>query len=198
MERHFTEALPFLGSRRYLQGTTLFDCLYTYIPPEASFSFKVPRVIRTPRVHIALTQEVESAPSRWDAVLHWKTPDQEGAVYATGAPSEADPVRIPFDESTLVGLAHFSQDSVKFTGASTFGFVTTIVSLNKACLLRSGKTFGQGQWAFMRLDLNRLPRSPNSIRLQVDSRVATRHATRTQVWVDGACLGDLYFAWVEF
>jgi hypothetical protein len=191
------EELPFLGNRTYLQGTTLFECLHRYATPDAPFSFKVPRIIRTPRIKSTVIVGRQIAPTVWDAVLRWKSEAREGCVYATGLPHAGEPRRIPFDENQVVALARFAADAVELKRESPFEFVTTIVSLNKACLLRSGKDFGRGRWAFTRLDLSRLPSSARGVRLEIDASVSASHATRTRVLLDGTRLGELYFAWVS-
>lgn len=191
-----TEELPFLGARTYLQGTTLLSCLVRYMPADASFSFKVPRFIRTPRITISVSKQGDEAPEKWDAMLKWEKKGDTGVVYANAIPFEGEPVRVPFDESKVVSLAEFSKSEVLLSKESPYEFVTTIVSLNKAFLLRNVQGLGQGQWVFTRLDMTSLPDSSIGLRIVFEVGLQGTRITKSGVWIDDARLGELYFAWI--
>ena len=61
--------LPFLGSRGYLHGTTLFDALRFLIPGEAGVCFKIQRRITSDRVEIIRLSEAALSPEALCATL---------------------------------------------------------------------------------------------------------------------------------
>jgi hypothetical protein len=167
------------------------------MPVGASFSFKVPRFIRTPRIKITVVNQTDGAHSAWDAMLKWEKSGETKFVYANAIPFDGEPRRVPFDESRVVNLAQFSESEVSLGTESPYEFVTTIVSLNKAFLLRNVPGLGPGQWVFTRLDLKRLPNSSSGLRIVFEVGLKGTRITKSGVWIDDCRLGDLYFAWIS-
>jgi hypothetical protein len=196
MRREQTIQLPYLGSRNYLQGTTLFASLWSFVPGDAEFSFKVPRFIRSDVIHVIAQTAEESKPTEWDAILTWKQPMVGGVVTASAAPVSGNPKREPFDEESIVRLGRFSRDSVGFEEASPYPFLPTIVALQKAYLLRIARAGSGGQWIFTRLDLSSLPRETTGLSLESMTFSAGQTVCRSRVRLAGRDLGDLYFAWI--
>src|SRR6185437_5192048 len=64
--------LSFLGSREYLQGTTLFDALRLRIKQGENIRFKVARLMKTDRVSIDESATPNSSVAHYAATLGWK------------------------------------------------------------------------------------------------------------------------------
>jgi hypothetical protein len=197
MRREESIQLPFLGSRNYLQGTTLFSSLWKYVPADSQFVFKLPRFIRSDRIQVTAQSADEAKPKAWDAILDWSSGDQKGLVTAVALERTGNPVREPYDEEIIVSRATFSKSDVVLKTESPVDFVPTIVSLKKAYLLRSEFAAPYGQWIFTRLDLSQLPTRTTGLALK-DFTFGLGHTTcKSKVAKDGAELGDLYFAWIQ-
>lgn len=196
MRRDETVQLPFLGSRNYLQGTTLFSSLWSFVPGDAEFSFKVPRFIRSDVIRVVAQTADEAKPSDWDAILTWKQPAASGMVTASAATGSASPLREPFDEESIVKLGTFSKDAISCSKRSPYPLVPTIVALQKAYLLRNVRDGSGGQWIFTRLDLSTLPSDTAGLRLDSMTFAAGQTVCRSRVRLSGRDLGDLYFAWI--
>lgn len=184
--------LPFLGSRDYLHGTTLFDALAAHVPPESSITFKFSKMIRTNVI------DLSDQPENAEASLTWRSDDSQGALYARSTREDSSAERRPYPEH-LVGAATEIHNGVAiYEKESPFSFVATLIPIHKALLSHHGvaEGFPPGQWVFTRLDLNCRPRSFKTIDIRLGS-VLGRQLVRSEIGVDGIAAGAIYFSWLQ-
>lgn len=194
MRREISVRLPFLGARNYLQGTTLFACLWSYVPPHSRFVFKMPRFIRSDQICVTVQSPDEPRPPKWDAILDWTSDGSAGLVTAIGLEGSGAPVREPYDEGRIISMAVFHDTSVVLDSESPVEFVPTIVSLQKEYLLRSAHARPESQWIFTRLDLRSLPARTRGLALKNFTFGPGNTTCKSTVTSNGADLGELYFA----
>lgn len=190
--------LPLLGQRAYLQGTTLFDGLRPFFPADCQGSFKVSRLILSDRVLVATTQHparLARETGKFQATLHWRTSAAAGDLYVWERPASEAPKREPYDESQITRRAVMEKGRITLRGSSPFGYVATAVLLNKHLLLDQVKR-GPGQWLFARLDFDRIADSYEALSLAIDAVVAGGASVKSQIFVNGAPVGYLYFSWL--
>jgi hypothetical protein len=93
-------------------------------------------------------------------------------------------------------MAGFTPNGVALKVRSPFDFVSTIVALNKAYLLRNVRESPAGQWIFTRLDQTSMPRSAEGLTIDAFTFGPGRNTCRSDIAVHGERLGHLYFAWI--
>lgn len=184
--------LPFLGSRQYLHGTTLFDAMLPHVPKGAKISFKIPHRIKTDCVRIVDAAEVNA---REFASLAWTHEGGRGAIAAI--PLAGNPVqqRIEYDEDRVSSHLQISDRSVTLDLNSPFSFVATLIPMFKVLLHNNFHPLAPGQWMFTRLDVDYPPDNFRPLRLRLDSIVGGL-LSRSEVYCGARLLGRLYFSWV--
>lgn len=181
-------ALPFLGRREYLHGTTLFDALLPLLPPDAEMTFKFSHMIPSNRVAIS------AAPGH--ASLAWKSSSLgPGALHVSPLPAIEPIERRPYPESLVGEHAEVAGKSARYSGESPFSFVSTLIPLHKALLAANVRPATPGQWVFTRLDLQRRPASFDRIELQL-AGVFQDQLAHSKILVEGESLGAIYFSWL--
>jgi hypothetical protein len=185
-------ALPFLGQRTYLHGTTLFE---TLIEPAASdLSFKINRLIPSNRVRIH-----ETAPegAKISAQLVFTGADGVRRTrLVTAEPPSEQIDRAPFDEKAVTDLAEFDGERATLAVPSPVTPIKTLVALNKALLLRRFPPAKPGQWFFTRIDGDFYPAAPGHVVLTCRATLSP-HAMASDVTIDDRPLGRLIFSWAE-
>jgi hypothetical protein len=184
--------LPFLGSRTYLQGTTILDGLLPLVPANASLVVNFPQLLFTDRLIVRSEQDSASPAC---VVLKWRRGDERGAFLIYPSEPSRDPVRIPYDEDSLVQLASFEADCVRLDTASPHSFAATIVSLQKALLHRVLPMSDPGRWLFVRLELSQVPKAFIPLELKL-LQLASAKLARCEVRSSGEFTGILYFSWM--
>jgi len=195
METPVEIILPLLGERRYLQGSTLFDALLPYVPQPCKLSFRIPRLIESDRIKVLPVQEPRATGKEFSAFLSWEDRTGHGVLGVNGLSPSKIPRRIPYDESQVTDSARFCARGVRFDGPSPFSFSATIVSLNKAMLVRELPKQERGRWLFVRLDLADVPKDTKEISLDLEAVLSGGRMVKTGVGVMGSLIGDLYFSW---
>ncbi len=186
--------LPFLGSRNYLHGTTLFDSLSALVPKEARRIFKFSRLITSNHVLVRSLEQIDVGAGDVSATLGYETDSEKGCLGVIPLEPTKELTRIPYDETLVTSAAQIWRSRVEILGPSPFSFVATIVPLNKALLSREIGKPGDGQWLFTRLDVDPLPGQVRSIQLVVRGRIGAR-IVRSEIRISGSTVGDLYFSW---
>jgi hypothetical protein len=191
-------ALTFLGSRRYLQGTTLFDALLPYVPPDARIVFRIPRPIYSDRVEVlARPSPPPATAEEFAATLTWENAAARGELVVRALPPSQPRRETPYDESRLTALAEFRDGEARLACPSPFTFCATVVSLNKAMLHRDLPPPGPGRWLFVRLDLAHNPGEALPLAVRRQKVVPGGRLVKSEILAGGATAGDLYFAWHE-
>lgn len=189
----FELTLPFLGERNYLQGTTVFDVVVRSLSVHGYISFKASRLLTTDRITI---RRVGTADVAWATIA---IGSQESPLIYGVFPQTASkvPKRIPYDESLVTSVARFEDNYVHYHGISPFSLVATVVSLNKAMLLRKPFSDDTKKWLFTRIELTQLPKTPTSIKLEIQKIIQRGRLVKTSIEVDKVSIGDLYFSLIN-
>lgn len=127
--------------------------------------------------------------------LSWETPSAKGWIGVVEEPASEIEKRIPYPEENVTSRAEFAEKSISFSGSSPFSFISTLVTLHKALLLKNKVADGNGQWVFTRLDLNGVPKNWEKITVEMD-RVLGRQLAKSKVIVDEVLIGAIYFSWL--
>ena len=188
--------LPFLGQRTYLQGTTLFNHLITLVPEARSIDFRLHTIIASDTVRVDEIGPEAVSPGTYAAVLSCDVDGENRRLGVAPLPASATIDRVPFDESLITTPARFDLQlaQVQLQQPVPFPFVTRIVSLHKALLLKAMDCPKQGQWLFTRLELEQLPAKYDSLALVKRSNLGLK-LVRSEIQVDGRPVGSVYFSW---
>jgi hypothetical protein len=193
-------SLPLLGSRSYLQGTTLMDALLLFASEDGrldlrDIEFHAHRIIHTDRIALETSQE-DARPEDADAFMLAKRPDGLLAIAVRAAPPSPTLPRIPFDESLIFGPARFEAGRVCVNRIPQFSVATTSVSLHKALLTREVSHPRPGRWLFTRAEFAYAPASWERICVIREAALAKHTFIRSGVHLDGTRLGAIYFNWM--
>jgi hypothetical protein len=183
--------LPFLESREYLHGTTLFDAMMRHVPPGAAVSFKIPKRIDSDRVRLQ-----EGAAPEASALLSWRRGGESGALAAIERPAGTQPRRERYDEAYVEQRAAVSGMGAILRERPPYGLVQALIPLFKALLKKEVGPTTPGQWMFTRLDLSTQPAAFVPLELALAGTVPNQLA-RAKVRCAGTELGMLYFSWVQ-
>lgn len=180
--------LPFLGKRKYLQGTTLLDALLPQINALDTFSFKIKKPIFSNKIEV--TQE--NGGQEHSAELQCSGQ----SLFVKPLPPLLPIEREPFDEPALV--RHVQKQGERFILPSNVSSpVRAMVSVFKHALLTSYSVPQRpGQWAFARLDATRLtPDTQPGFALE---KIFCRDGTACcSVVFESIPSATLYFAWTS-
>jgi len=185
--------LPFLGSRRYLHGTTLFDAMLPHVPRGATISFKIPRRMETDCVRIIDAAEANAEES---ASLAWTRQGAAGRIAAIPLPKNRVQQRNEYDEEIISSRLRTTERSVTFDSDSPFSWIATLIPMFKVLLRENFRPPNPGQWMFTRLDTDYPPETFTPLRLGLDSMIGGRLA-RGEINCGGRFSGYLYFSWVN-
>lgn len=188
--------LPFLGTRPYLHGTTLFDRLSEEVKDGTRIVFKIHKMIFTDTIQLSDSLDVLQSSSI--ASIEWVTsPGVACAIYVAPLNPGAQPSREVFDEDRIVSNATFAEDSVVGNILCGESPIRTLVALNKALLSKLFDTYVlEGQWFFARLDLQKMLTATEDIRIILASKHSLSLVCCTVMQAD-VCMGKIYFSWVS-
>lgn len=184
-------ALPLLGQRSYLQGTTLVERLEPRLAGASGVCFRIKRIMSTDRVIL------REAPDGDDpaAVLSWSLAGTGRELHVHPLDPSPQPRREEFDESLVVGKASISGESIRFTGPSPYSWIRSAVALKKALLTALFQPTSAGQWLFTRMDIDAVPGGFERMEVAYRSRFGFA-AVSSILAVDGVELGTLQFSWL--
>jgi hypothetical protein len=191
-----TLTLCFLGQRDYLHGTTLFDALRPWYENGTHIQFKLARLMTTDRVQVEPLPGGGGSEGNYSATLRWGEAGTEHRIGVMPLEPSASPVRVPFDEESIVRRAQFEDRSVTFTDPQGESLIRTMVALNKVLLFRILTPPLPGQWLFTRLELETAPMSFQQVSLRFRSNVGVAAVT-SSIEVDGRNLDTLMFSWLK-
>lgn len=188
--------LPFLGSRSYLQGTTLFDRVSEEVEDGTNIVYKINNFFLTDTVQMSEKLDLLSFPPI--ASMAWVTPaGVSRTIYVAPLAPSVLPFREVFDEDRIVSSAIFKDDSAIGNVLCGESPIRTLVSLTKALLLKLLDTHAlEGQWLFTRLDLGKMLAATGSISIIFASKHSLSLVCCT-VRQAGVVMGKIYFSWVS-
>jgi hypothetical protein len=193
-----TFELPFLGTREYLQGTTLFEALEDHIEDGAAVTLRIGRIIESNR--ISVERGTQQSAVNYDALLSWLPKDCAGndeITFGISALPRSEPItRDDFDEASLWARSSFLDNSVEYPWDDRMHWIKVAVSLNKAMLTRKFEPGISGQWLFVRLDLATRVTPKESLIIRFRNNVGLA-AVASDIAVDGIDVGKLQFSWVK-
>jgi hypothetical protein len=180
--------LPFLGSRDYLHGTTLFDALLPFAPADAAITCKFS--------HLICSNSVAVGAEEGGASFSWKSAAEGPGALHVRALEMASPLeRRPYPESLVSEALVHGEKSVRYeSAAAPFSFVSTLIPMHKALLSAHTKQDVPGQWLFARLDLSRRLTSFERIELRL-AGVFQQKAAHSSIFVNDQPAGAIYFSW---
>jgi len=193
--RSLEYALPLLGTRTYLHGTTLFDALTQHVPQAATVSFTISKRIDSDRV-VFIVQPGDDQSADVYAKLTWRTDASSGLIAVKPLAPSAEPRRAPYDEDLVTRALVYDDQSVTMEKASPFSFVATLIPMFKALLANYVDLAKTGQWMFTRLDLEHLRNDLFPVRLQYAGIIGNSLA-RSNIECGSRRVGTLYFSWVS-
>ncbi len=196
MEAPLELDLHFLGERRYLQGTTLFDALAPYCRNGTAISFRIPRLIVSDRVRIESFDPGADDTRRFHATLVWNQCSSAKGLGVVPLEQSPAPQRRPFDEAAIVSRAEFATGVVVARDQRGESLVRSIVALNKALLLGLLQPPQPGQWLFTRLDLERCVETYRELRIVHRTSVGFAAVSST-IEIDGRAAGTVMFSWLR-
>lgn len=152
-------------------------------------------MIFSDRVRLEKFIEMPEHHAAFNVSLSWETPSAKGWIGVAEEPASEIEKRIPYPEEKVTSSAKFAEKSISFSGSSPFSFISTLVPLHKALLLKNKVADGNGQWVFTRLDLHGVPKNWKKITVEMD-RVLGRQLAKSRVIVDEIFIGAIYFSWL--
>jgi hypothetical protein len=187
-----TVTLPYLGTRNYIQGGTLFKALKPYISKGREISFKVSKMILTNRVMLhPLTASAKSS-HEYCCTCYWSDDFGKQGLGVT----EIDAVPKfyeEYDEAGIVSLAKFEGKCATVDEPNHYPFIDLIVAINKKLLLNQALLSPDDKLLFTRLDIAELPKSNAPLLIDFERDMAMRHFV-SGIYVLGNKLGNLYFS----
>jgi hypothetical protein len=193
--RPLEHALPLLGARTYLHGTTLFDALMQHVPQAATVSFTIPRRIDSDRVAFIVEPGGDQQREGVSAKLAWRTDAGSGLIVVKPLPCSAEPRRVPYDEALVTDALVHGNRCVILEQASPFSFVATLIPMFKALLADATRPDSAGQWMFTRLDAKPPTQGFLPLQLKYEGMLGNSLA-RSAVECRRQRVGTLYFSWV--
>lgn len=186
--------LPFLGSRDYLHGTTLYRYLSQMVPADAEVCFRIANIIRSNRVRIWSNAD----PGKTSARLDWSSADGRRGIMLVEEGDFDEPVtREAYDEASIVFASAIEGKSIRYFGESPFDVVATAVPMFKAILRANDLTpSSDGQWMFTRLDAHGTNQRIARIELLLE-QARPQLVAKCSVFVNAESTGSMYFSWVK-
>lgn len=183
--------LPFLGSRRYLHGTTLYQEMTKHVPEDAAVDFRIAQVIPSNCVELVTRENGDTR--RGAASLDWKRVSETGSVYVV--PCEPCELTInKYDEQAVVNRSQVTREAVEYNGG-LYPLVPTLIPMFKQMLLVGGHQYPGGQWMFTRFSAIKPDAPFERVALKL-THVRREMLGAAEVLVDGAHFGQIMFSWV--
>jgi hypothetical protein len=183
--------IPFLGTRWYVHGTTLFNLLATWFAGGHEIRFKISEMILSNRVQLCSISEGLRA-ERFPCTCHWVLGDEAHGIGVRALEATEPLTRREFDEDTIVAASSFRADCVEIPPMSSYSFAELVVAANKHMLQTLGLRPSGWRLLFNRLELDELPDQPRPLTVRFERRGACDHFLSSVAW-DGAKRGRLYF-----
>lgn len=181
------KTLPFLGKRHYLQGTTLFDCLWEIASQPACFSYKINRPILSNAIKITTGNMPDAS-----AVLIFGNK----RLSVTQLPVKAPVSREEYDEEKITSHMVCTKNGLEIplNGETP---LRGMVAAFKDILLKSYPVPNfPGHWAFARLDATRYADEAPAVIL---TNIICQYGRACCSVHSGKRLyASLYFAWADF
>lgn len=187
--------LPFLGSRTYLHGTTLFEALRSHVPKVGAMTFKIARRIESNRVRICSMSDPSKQKEDYAAMLVCRSTEGVRSLTVQVLGPHEPVERHVYDEALISEKVVASAGEVVYEGASPFTFVATLIPMFKVLLKREHPMPTPGQWMFTRMDLDAHPQSWERLSLRLDA-VLGNTLVRGVIIRNGTQCGHLYYSWV--
>lgn len=188
--------LPFLGERTYSHGTTLFEVFAKQFTEAEDITLKINNMILTNHVLLFDAAEKSSAaPSYATFVCR-----QNNILYKIGvAPLEQVlPIeKVIYDEAAIVANTHFSANTALLNKVLDFSLIKTLVAINKELVSRAITNKTNTQILFARIDLHFIPKTYNTLAVHLQLEKQTGKFFISQIIIDGAHVGELYFSWTD-
>ncbi|CAN5364281.1 hypothetical protein BH10PSE19_BH10PSE19_17250 [soil metagenome] len=191
--------LPFLGTRDYLHGTTLFELLENKFAQAEDITLKINAMILSNCV-LLFDYDKEKATLKRPSPATFIC-KQAGNIKKIGiAPLESVvPLeRVAYDEAKIVGLTTFKNESAFLDKPLHCSFIKTVVAINKELLNRNilinNSIF---QILFTRIDLKYIPTAFSLLQIHLPVKNQTGKFSISKIILDDEHVGDLYFSWME-
>jgi hypothetical protein len=185
--------LPFLGSRGYLHGTTLYAYLVAGIPDDAHLCFRIHRRIQSNCIRVWRQSEAQACPEPC-ATLDWEYGGDKDSLWVESCAPLPPVERRAYEEHLAVKGARVTGEQAVWDGPSPFNWLATAIPLFKAILSGHPRAEATGQWWFTRFDGH--GGRPGFSKLEI--RLLIQRAgviAKSKVRLDGRDFGDLYFSW---
>lgn len=178
--------LPYLGDRKYLQGTTLLEALLEGYELSSGFSFKIEKPI------LSNTIEVSTSVCPHSAVLTFL----QTSLYITEKETTPPIIREAFDE-TAITERMWEEDGVVVPHIAGISPVKTMVAAFKAKLLSSYPVpHKPGHWVFIRLD-SQCPMAATYSLMSLKNIYCRGGLAKCNIFLDTEARATLYFAWAN-
>jgi len=185
--------LPYLGTRSYLHGTTVFETLAPDLVGASDITLRLPQLISSDRVLIEAIDPDD--PKKGHAFAIWRSDQGWMGRRLTALPPSAEPARAPYDEQAIIRCASVSDTRVWFHTRPQTTFLKAAIVANKALLTGYLKPPQDGgQWLFTQLELESLPPADASFELRYRSRFSLA-AVKTEILFANGARGAIQFAW---
>lgn len=188
--------LPFRGNRTYLQGSALFTLLTPLANQATNIVFRVNKAIRNNSIKV-LSDVAKSEILGYPCTLTWDTGGEQFNLAIAEDGVNAPTLREPFDDTSVINHAIFSNDSISIQHKYTFTFIELAVALNKALLKGLFPQPNGTQYIFTRIELKNVPIAFTPMRIKFSRRVGSRHFI-SSVYLNDENVGAIHFSlWIN-
>lgn len=190
----------FKGKRDYIHGTDMFNTMTSAYPESIvnNIRFSVHDFVRNPVCQLYLADNKEElnnvanvrARCQYDVdgITHWLALTQDSDDAVSGD-------RYEYDEDKIITLCRMEENGIILTRQSPFTFIESVVAMNKH-MHQQLFPDALGKWIFTRIDLMHGCDERENITLQLKHNMSYR-LTKSDILVNGAKVGDIYFSLVK-
>lgn len=190
----------FKGKRDYIHGTDMFNTMISAYPESIvnNIRFSVHDFVRNPICQLYLVDDKEvlnnipniRARCQYDVggITHWLALTQDSDDAVSGD-------RYEYDEDKIITLCRMEENGIILTRQSPFTFIESVVAMNKH-MHQQLFPDALGKWIFTRIDLMHGCDERENITLQLKHNMSYR-LTKSDILVNGAKVGDIYFSLVK-
>ena len=184
--------LHYLGKRAYIQGTTLFDSLSSILINAKSISFRLHKPLMTDRAEVVINGSSDLPKV---ATLDFEQDAVHLSLAVLPLTKSENPLRVDYDESCIVDNLIYSNDCVKLNSKSPYSFLATVTAINKAYLLRTIPSKGEGQWILCGVDLHDFIDTYTTIQIKIHTKLFGNKLIKSSITLDGQHAGEILFSW---
>lgn len=193
IQEEHTATLVFLGNREYIQSSTLFEAVVSFVPSNSSVSFKVSKIITVDVIKIVLLSEYdESVFKNCEAVLEWQNDEAKGYVVVQEQHLSSNNKRVPYNESEVLKDLAVHESSIECKHNLNYSLMATVVALNKL-LLSKVISEGKGKWLFSRIDLLVVPENTKNVELKLVNTLGNGRIVKSSIIVNKENIGYVWF-----